>query len=287
MLPKSSSIEDSPPGIGSLWIGDSLSRLERACIRQMLNMGHAVTLYSLGQIESVPDDVQQVDAREIIGNRKAFPWMGQTRFWGNRNHRFSGSYALFSDMFRYHMLTATDLIWVDLDVFLLRPLLCSPNGMGYYFVLNEKSRSQWLRKSIENGILRLPQNSQALQNLNEFCEDEYPVPPFCPSEQRVWLRILHILGMPKHVSRLRWGVWGPQALYYFLEKSGEIKYAFQSDRTWHRQIEELFKPHMEFKASLPTECDAIHLQGAGLRPRLQNQGIPSGSYIQWLLQQGD
>ena len=88
----------------------------------MLSAGHAVTLYSLEEVMSVPDGVRQADASEIIGDRKPFRWTGKKKFWKKEPDVKIGSFAPFADIFRLEMLAATDLLWVDLDAFLLHPL---------------------------------------------------------------------------------------------------------------------------------------------------------------------
>ena len=250
----------------------------------MLSLGHRVTIYTFGQVASLPPGVRQADAREIIGDRKPFRWTGpRPRFWKKKKpDTRSGSFALFSDLFRYQLLAATDFIWVDLDVFLLRPLRCRQTGGGGYYIIGAP-----LGNEVDNGILRLPRHSETLRNLIEFCRDEYPILPYFTASRKFRLRLEHFLGNPRHVSQFRWGFWGPPLVTRFLNESGEMQYAYEQGRTWRGRPETLYLPRREFEALLPLECDAVHIFGSALRPLLRDEGIPSGSYIEWLLQHGD
>ena len=291
MLDQPSPEQDPLPEIGTLWISGSLSRLERACLRSMLSLGHRVTIYTFGQVASLPPGVRQADAREIIGDRKPFRWTGpRPRFWKKKKPDLKpdikeGSFALFSDLFRYHLLAATDLVWADLDVFLLRPLRCrqTAGGGGEYYIAP-------LGSIVDNGILRLPRHSEALRNLIEFCRDEYPVPSSFPAAKKIRLRLERFLGNPRcHVSQFPWMYWGPPLIARFLNETGEMRHAYEQGRTWHKpsEIQDLYLPRREFEALLNPECDAVHVCGALLRPRLRDEGIPPGSYIEWILQHGD
>ncbi len=148
----------SLPGIGPFWYGPELGRLERACLRSMMEQGHEVTLFAHSEVKGVPAGVQVRDAREMAGNRPIV-------FASKNNIKSPVTYA---DQFRYHMINKTGLIWADMDMFLLKPL--QPDN-GYLFARESD-------KFINNAILSLPENSPTLADLIEFCEDYYPIPPF-------------------------------------------------------------------------------------------------------------
>ena len=93
----------------SLWIGERLGAVERACLRSVVRQGHRVSLYCYGPPEGVPDGLETRDARDIIPEAAIF-----------RNH--AGSVGHFSDWFRYELQKRSLGTWVDTDVYLLRPL---------------------------------------------------------------------------------------------------------------------------------------------------------------------
>ncbi len=95
--------------VRSLWIGGQLSAMEQLSIRSFLANGHECHLYSYEPLTGVPEGTILHDAREILPESKIF------RYTGN------GSYAGFSDHFRYEVLRSQGGWWADLDVVCLRP----------------------------------------------------------------------------------------------------------------------------------------------------------------------
>ena len=93
--------------IRSLWIGDSLSPVERLTATSFIQHGHPFHLYTYHDIASVPSGVQIFDANSIIPEREIF-----------LSH---GSYAHFADWFRWKLLKQLGGFWVDMDVVCLRP----------------------------------------------------------------------------------------------------------------------------------------------------------------------
>jgi hypothetical protein len=97
--------------IQSLWIGDSLSTIERLAISSFLKNGHQFHLYTYGKVNNVPEGTVIMDAREIcelddsIQVKEGFG---------------KGSYAPFADYFRFQMLAKKGGWWVDLDVVCLQ-----------------------------------------------------------------------------------------------------------------------------------------------------------------------
>ncbi len=261
----------SLPGIGTFWYGPELGRLERACLRSMMEQGHEVTLFVHSEVKGIPEGIQVRDAKEITGERPVF-------FTGKYN-----SPAGYADQFRYHMIKQTGLIWLDMDMFLLKPL--QPDN-GYLFAWGSDIRIvRHIRKSINNAVLSLPGHSPTLADLIEFCEDYYPVPPF-EHRKRVTLNLTlrKMIGFPVHVSRQRWGVWGPRALTWFLHKNGEDHYALPIKSFYPIEYDErytrLLLPKSETYDRYLRDSFAVHLWGARLRSTTdQPINIPKGSFL--------
>ncbi len=91
----------------SLWIGPSLSNMERLSINSFLKNGHAYDLYTYGRVLGIPDGVTVRDANEIIPELDVFY---------NR-----GGYSTFSDFFRWKLVLERGGWWVDTDAICLRP----------------------------------------------------------------------------------------------------------------------------------------------------------------------
>ncbi|MBT8459077.1 MAG: class I SAM-dependent methyltransferase, partial [Boseongicola sp.] len=89
------------PGVASLWIGGALGWIENVCLRSFLEVGQKVTLFCYEKVANVPEGVIVRDAREI--------WTPHRRLL-----RQTGASYL-ADIFRIHLMSNTDLIWVDCD----------------------------------------------------------------------------------------------------------------------------------------------------------------------------
>jgi hypothetical protein len=185
-----------PPEIGCLWIGEALSFLEELCLASMVRHGARVTVWAWDEVAGLPEGVALADAGTIL------PWDAELV------HRKTGSPALMSDLFRYHLLKKRPgTIWCDTDVLFLKPL-----GAPGPYVFGYES------ETLVNGALAgLPADEPALDALLAFCEDRHPVLPWADEGARARLR-----ERPVHVADLPWGTWGPAAFTWFLRQSGAI-----------------------------------------------------------------
>ena len=94
----------APSIIQSLWIGESLSAMEKLCMASFLQNGHSFHLYVYEEIRGVPEGVILLDANEIIPAERIF------------KYKDYNSYAGFSNLFRYKLLFEKGNYWVDTDV---------------------------------------------------------------------------------------------------------------------------------------------------------------------------
>jgi SAM-dependent methyltransferase len=115
------------------------------------------------------------------------------------------------------MLKNTDYIWADTDAFCTQPWDVKKNAHLHGWISDADL--------VNNGVLGLPKNSKTLAKMFEFTSDEYPIPPWFKASKQEELRSLKANGEGVHVSLLPWGVWGPNALTWFLKETGEIKYS--------------------------------------------------------------
>lgn len=103
--------------INGMWIGNVLSKMELLTIRSFISNGHHFRLWVYDSPE-VPmlDGLEVRDAREIISEEYVFSYKNKNKFGHGK-----GSYAGFSDIFRYKLLYQYGGWWVDMDVTCLRP----------------------------------------------------------------------------------------------------------------------------------------------------------------------
>jgi hypothetical protein len=104
--------------VNALWIGTSLSPPELLTISSFINNGHTFVLWAYDTISTtLPAGTVLKDANDIIPREKVFCYKHSNQFGHGK-----GSYAGFSDIFRYKLLYLYGGWWTDMDVTCLKPL---------------------------------------------------------------------------------------------------------------------------------------------------------------------
>ena len=103
----------TPAPIQMLWVEGKLSNLERLAMTSFVKNRHPVHLYSYGEIPNLPDGVSLFDGREILPDSERSQLSGPFGY---------GSWAPFSNRFRYQLIFKKGGIWCDPDIVCLRPL---------------------------------------------------------------------------------------------------------------------------------------------------------------------
>ena len=250
--------DPSLPTVASLWIGGRLSFLEQVCLKSFLDWGHRTILYTYGQVDLVPDGVEVLDANKV------FPKESYIK------HKYSGSPALHSDVFRYRMIEQEDVIWIDADVLCMKPW-----NFDSRFVFGWEKPG----KLVCGAVLGFPKSSKALAAISDFCRDEYPIPPWFPDEEISRLTEAKAKGAPVHVTELEWGVWGPAALTHFLVETGEIEHALPRQAFYPNQFKnrrDLLDPEADIGEQMGKNCFGVHLWNRRIRRRIitHENGIP-------------
>ena len=88
------------------WAYGDLTVLERLAAVSFVANGFDLKLYTYGSINNLPSGIKQYDAREVIPENRLFKYK-------------NGSYAGFSNLFRYAILCQQGGIWADMDVICL------------------------------------------------------------------------------------------------------------------------------------------------------------------------
>jgi hypothetical protein len=142
--------------IQSLWVGATLSAMERLCITSFLANGHEFALYTYGTLGGVPPGTRLRDAAEILGPDRVFRY---------RDH---ASYAGFANYFRYKLLLERGGWWVDLDAVCLRPFDFDED----YVFSSERTRDG--RQVPNVGFIKAPAGSPILRELWRRCQEKSP-----------------------------------------------------------------------------------------------------------------
>lgn len=131
--------------VHGLWIEGNLSPLELLTIHSFLAQGYHFFLWSYDIDRSnIPEEVIVKDARAIIPEEEIFFYRQKNQFGHGK-----GSFAGFSDIFRYKLLYEYGGWWTDMDITCLKRL---PEP-DYFFRANKTSSS-----AIGNLIFCMPQS---------------------------------------------------------------------------------------------------------------------------------
>lgn len=258
------------PTIGTLWVGAELSWLEQLCLKSFLDHGHEVVLFTYDDVARVPDGVKIEDANSIFPADKII------------RHARTGSPAYHADVFRLHMLQKTDYIWADTDAFCVQPW--DIRGKHFHGWISDKT------PQVNNGVLRLPKTSKTLKEMLKFTSDEVPIPPWYSEEKQTELAALKDKGDGVHVSLLPWGVWGPDALTWFLNTTGEIKHSREGHVIYPIPFKiagSVLNPNriQHTRARIKEDTLSIHFWGRRFRNiAAKYGGVPAkGCYVKELL----
>jgi len=147
--------------IHMLWIDGELSTLERLSIVSYLRNGHPVRLYTYRPPDNVPGGTSVLDAREVLPESALFRTTSAAGY---------GSWAPFSNVFRYKMLYERGGIWSDADVVCLKPLTFSEN-MPYFFSTERLHPSTpgvgASRATVNCTVIKAPQGSAVMKDALE------------------------------------------------------------------------------------------------------------------------
>ncbi|MEZ5797485.1 MAG: hypothetical protein R3D63_08505 [Paracoccaceae bacterium] len=244
--------------VAALWIGGPLSFLEQLCLISFVHAGQHVKLYTYENVPNVPPGVEVADANDILK---------QT---GYLRHSNTGSPALHSDVFRYHLLAKCDrTIWADTDAYCVRPFT-TPNGHFYGWES---------KKHINGGVLGLPKDSETLRLLLEHTSDEYTIPTWYGDDYTRELQEKAAAGAPVHAADQPWGVWGPHAITHYLLQTGEAKHALPVVALYPISFKDrrlILRPGWDSSEKITDETISIHFYGRRMRRRIVSHegGIP-------------
>ncbi|MEM8578427.1 MAG: hypothetical protein AAGF60_11280 [Pseudomonadota bacterium] len=98
------------PPLGTLWLGDTLPKLELMCLLSMVARRWDITVFSYGPIDNLPGEIPLRDARDIHPANLSDPALGEAAIHP----------AMFSDIFRLHMMEKEGLVWVDSDFLVVK-----------------------------------------------------------------------------------------------------------------------------------------------------------------------
>ncbi|MHC5226443.1 glycosyltransferase family 32 protein [Ignatzschineria sp. LJL83] len=244
------SFTNNLPIICAVWIGSELGAIARCCLRSFVMRGHTVHLYAYGKVVDLPEGVVLQDANKVVLKEKII------------KHRQSGSYALFSDLFRYKLLQKikTNIVYVDCDVYCLKPLKMTESG---YALAYEDDNY------INGAVLALPSDSNLLHSLLEAAENPLFIPPWFSRKEKRRLRIKKRFGFGRKLEDMPWGVIGPRAITHYVKNLGIEKYIQPADIYYPVHYTKvkgyLLDPDLQVEDVITNRTQCFHLYNEMLR----------------------
>ncbi len=232
--------------INYFWHGAPLGDIEIVSMLSSLAVGERVRLFSYEKLKNIPDGVELADAREVMDQDQLI------RF------RATQSPALGSNRFRYNLQKKQLGIWFDLDILQLKKIDPSDN-----FIFGFEDQS-----IINSAVLRTPFDSELLDDLLAFTSQQYPNPPFYDQNTKSLLIDQANKGNPVPVEALPWGVFGPQALTYFIKKNNLLDQVKPRECFYpihHSQAHLPFMANIDISQFIKEQTTLIHLWNEMLR----------------------
>jgi hypothetical protein len=245
--------------LNTLWVDGSLGYIEQVCLTSALSVGHKVRLYTYEEVKNIPDGIEVQDANKILPKQHMI------------QYRKNSSYALGADIFRYELLRLGKGIWVDADVYFIKPIQFDCDVLFGW----EDS------KYINNAILYFAPNANILKQLQSFINSDPVVPPWWSKEDQEEQQILYLNGQHKTLENLPWATTGPKAITYFarlldLDKFAKPPQVFYPVH-WTK-AERLFDPNFFYTSAISEDTLAIHIWNH-LIEKLKRNTPPAGSFI--------
>jgi len=249
------------PVLNTMWVEGPLSYVEQVCLKSALAQGHRVVLYTYFDVSGVPAGVEVRDGREVMGDDYL---MKQKK----RN-----SWSLCSNIFRYFLMKEQESIWIDTDVYFIKPLK-PEQGTHVY---------GWQKEDLLNGaVLRIPTDSHLLDMLIDFVHLPSIVPPWLPWRKKLRYQIRPWLGLrPLTLAEHPWGVIGPRALTHFAKELDLTHHAVPQDVFYPlpaKQAKLLFDPEADVDSYMTDRTVAVHLWNEGIK-EFKRAPAPEGSFI--------
>lgn len=232
--------------VSGLWIGGALSYIEQLCLRSVMQAGHAMHLYTYGDVAGIPSGVDQRSAQDILPINADPATLTYD------------SVEILADRFKYRLLQRDETIWTDLDMYCTRAW---DVGRPYLMCWQKGTRL------IGGAVFAAPPDSALLKALVDFTDNPAPIPPWYTDEEQADLRRLVADGRPTPPDALKRGVFGVHAITHFAKDLGLTEHVMDrnaffpcefSDREALTNPEDTLTPTLE-------RSYGVHLWGRRLR----------------------
>lgn len=225
--------------IHAVWIGNHLGRVHAACLRSFVLHGHSVTLHVYQTPNDVPSGVQLADANKLLPESEVVA------------HSKTGNLAIFSDFLRYEVLAQGLGLYVDCDVYCVRPIEDDE------YILSWETYN-----SINGAVLKLPVECPVLAELRALRGKKRFLPPWFRGDRRAYYAFLQLLGLKRRLQDLPWGSVGPHALTWYMNQYDLLTKVRPCDVFYPNSVSQfslLFDNGVDMKDIVTPRTLAVHL----------------------------
>jgi hypothetical protein len=206
-------------------------------LRSFVQVGHKTVLHAYDPPSDLPNGVELADARALMPESRIV------------RYDKSGSPALFANLFRYQLLRAGLGLYVDCDMYCVRPIQDADYIFGW--------QDEW---TICNAVLKLPPDSPILTKLCNL-KDGF-IPPWIGRRETLKLRFRELIGGPRLLGQMRWGTTGPKAVTWYAKQDGLASHAAPTDVFYpiaKSHIHLLLDPDLRLDELITPRTQAVHL----------------------------
>lgn len=246
------------PALGTLWLGDTLPRMELICLLSMVAMRWDITVFSYTRIKNLPREVTWRDAREVYPKNRA-----DADALGDR----ALPPPMFADIFRLHMIQSEKMVWVDSD-FLAVAERFPPVGDLLF--------CNMISGHVNNAVLYADPAHPFLRDYKAALDEEYPSPkPYFRDVRNAELEARRDSGDPVHCNTFEPKYFsGPTPLRHYLDVNGCADQGLPHDYFYpisYNRRKDLWRSYEYVSSQLTENTVAIHLWGSFMRKWFTNQ----------------
>ena len=240
--------------INAVWVGPTLGRIHAACLRSFVRHGHRTVLHAYERPDDLPVGVELADASLLMPASRVV------------RHRETGSFALSSDLLRYELLRQGQGLYVDCDVFCLKPIEDAEFIFGWE-----------TRKYVNTAVLKA--TPALFEPLCRIKDARGFIPPWMTSATRRAYRWRALIGRPVGIEDMPWGSVGPKAVTWHLREAGLLHHARPFDVFYPLTFDRtklLLDPDLSIEDLITHRTILLHLFNNELHKQASGD-IPSSS----------
>lgn len=249
------------PRLNTLWVEGALTYVEQVCLLSAVRLGHPVTLYTYFGVDLVPPGVEVRDGREVMAESRLL------------KHREKNSWSLGSNLFRYQLMREARGVWIDADLYFLKPLRL--DGRDLLFGLQKP-------ELINGAVFYTSATHPLLEALFAHLSQEHLIPHWLPWRKRIFYELRPRLGLrPLTLEEHRWGIAGPRAITYVARELDLLDQAEPADVFYPygpKRARDAFDPGIDIRARLSGRTVTVHLWNEIIKS-LKTMPPPQGSFM--------